>query len=803
MIESIDEAVLKLADMINDGVALVDESVIADQSHTQPNQALLQALAKINQITQNIRRHSHDTPDSLQQGDIWAHLEIIKKIGQGGIGEVYCAYDPILDHNVAVKFLSPNSQLYITQKQFLDEARHMAKVRHPHVLAIHGATVDNDIAGYWSDYLDGQLLSNLLVKKTTSWDQQLNFALDLCQAVKAIHSNLLVHGDIKALNVMVQPERGAILLDFGSSRKHDVESSDDYVQQASPLAMAPEQFQGQSANMATDVFSLGLVFWQLAAKSHPLENMPLENIKSELQHLSDFRHELNGPKSWQQLILQMVNPNSESRPLIKDVERALIHIRNSPARKAKQIATFSLLVLAAGITLVSTYSNIKTKQANKETETVNTLLSDILLSSSPLNQGKDVLLKDVLKNAETELLNNIEISNRQKIKSLSQLIHTYRTQGNSIQAIELANLLLTNYQLTTSERLDLLVQKADTLNRNRKFDESEALYLAASKILPKNKNDSDTLVLSQIGLVKNYIETSQLKSIPMLISSAKETWEQSNKSLSNLGLIYQIEGNYQEAMKQFELAFDLYQKAHENFESHYGKKNLNVLIAKGNAATVLTFNENTREQGAQMMSELVLEMNDFLGPEHRSTLIARANLSSIYGQLNKPDLGIDTIVPYMPYVYLTFGDEGGTTLAFENIVAELYAIAGAFDKANHIYEKIIDIQTRKHGVSAIPTIESGLKKVDFLQQAKQLDSAKDVLTGLQKIADDSYQTNERITLKITESVIWNQYLLGSMSAEKEMHQLIEKCIEIFGDKDPATLGAKERLNAMQQPKVKP
>lgn len=790
-----DKDLLDAAEQLNDGTLKPDQQLSATD---EAKQAVMEALLKINHVTRQIRSHGLMNSHQMHPGDQWAHLTIIDKIGHGGIGEVYEAYDPILVSQVAVKFLSKKSQLYISQQQFLDEARYMAKVRNPHVLAIHGATVDQGMAGYWSDYLNGDLLSDRLQQNPPNWQQQLRIAQQLCQALKAIHNNQLVHGDIKPLNVMLQPERGAILLDFGSSHNTQEPTTDESMQQASPMAMAPEQFEGQPASSATDVYALGLVFWQLSATCHPLDGMELTAIKKQVGQLHSFRKQIKGPKSWRLLIMAMTEPDPKIRPNILAVEASIQQIITSPATKAKRLATASVLVLALGITLISLFSNYKTTQAQQETEAMNTLLSDILMTSSPLKRGKDVLLVDVLLNAQDELINNQAISQRQRVKSLLQLLQTFRTHGNHKQALDLAGLMLANQDMTQSERLDLLMQNADTLNRTRQFDQSEALYKEALGIDPINKNDADVLVLTHVGLIKNYIETQQLKKIPPLLQSARSMWEHSNQKKSDLGLIDQIEGNFAESMKQFDQAFKFYQQAQQNFSAHYGSQNLNVLIAKGNAATVLTFTEETREQGATMLEELIAEMMAFLGPDHSSTLIARANLASIYGQLKRPQEGLDTIVPHLPSVYKAFGVDGGTTLAFENIVAEVYVVAGEWEQADKLFLKIIDVNTKRHGPSAKATLNARIKRVTYLQQTNQFDQANESLEEMWQLALAAHSDQDRMTLEIEGYLIWNNHLKGQEQALQDMVALRSRMAAILGESDPVTISTSQRIENMQK-----
>ncbi len=794
MTGSSDEEILKAAGKINDGE---QTHHLADKTSTNSNHDILAALQKIDRITRNIRKHGKFATLQMKSGDHWAHLQITEKIGHGGIGEVYCAYDPILDSQVAVKFLSKKSQLYISQQQFLDEARYMATVRHPHVLAIHGATIDQNIAGYWSDYLDGTLLSEQLANTPLNWPQILKFANQLTQAVTAIHNNQLVHGDIKSLNVMLQPERGAILLDFGSSRKNDTKSTEAYIQQASPMAMAPEQFLGEMASQATDVFTLGLVFWHMSAEAHPLADMALNDIKQNIGSLSSLQHKIRGPKAWRQLILSMVQTNPSDRPHIHSVARTINKIISSPARKAKRIAITSLLSLAAGITLISLYSNYKTTQAQKETQAMNTILSNILMKSSPIESGKDVLLVDVLAEAETLLINNHEISKKQRSESLLQLVRTYRHQGKHQMAIDLATQLLADKDLSSSHRLDLLMQKSAGLNENKNYQESEALLLEAIKIKPVSDQDATAQLSALITLIYTYNESYQLDKVPPLIAQAKTLWQRSAKKEAALANIYLVEGNHYEIKEQFAKAYDFYQLSIQNFTTYYGEKNLDTLIAMGAAATVLTYDTNTINKGITELESVVKKMTGFLGEEHSSTLIARINLADAYSQTGNHLQAIDTIVPFMPYVYQVYGPDGGMTLTFKNMIAGYYQKNGDWVLAEQTIQEIIASEKLKHGDDSQQHIEARLNLVIFYTESKKLTAAVSLAQNLLQIAGSQLPVQHRLTLDIEEHLIWSQHLQGQPDAVDRMDRLVQTKTTVLGADDPSTLSAGKHLAAMK------
>ena len=783
----------EIAAKINDGE--LDLS-ITEQFDSQDADKILQALHKINRVAQSIRQQG-EMPH-VKPGDKWADLRIKQKIGHGGIGEVYRAFDANLNCEVAVKFLNQKSQLYVSTEQFLQEARLMAKVRHPHVLAIHGATIDKDIAGYWSDYLDGDTLAKCLEQHPLNWQQQLTIAQELAAAVLQIHKNNIVHGDIKPQNVMLQAHRGAILLDFGSSRVQQLDKATEKIQQASPMAMAPEQFAGQDATPSSDIFSLGLLFWNLATGKHPLDGQTLAEIQQQTQQLQQQKHLLGGNKGFKKLTLQMLASKPENRPTIQTVVATLQQIQQKPAKRAKTIAFVSLLALAFGIAGISTYSNHKTKQANQETKAINTVLLDILLKSSPLEKGKDVLLIDVLDDAEHALFANEAISSQQKVFYLTQLVKTYRRQGKDKKSIALANKILALPSLSESIKLDLLMQKSAALNENKNYQQAEELLLQAIQIQPQNKHDVDVLVSALITLIHTYNESYQLEKVPSLLKQAKSIVKNGTGKKAYQANLALIEGNYWEIMDDIPKAFEFYQQAVAGFIQHYGEKNLDVLIAKGAAATVLTYRDESRAKGVQMLEKVVAEMTDFLGKEHSSTLIARLNLADGYAQLKQPQKALDTIVPFMPDVYTAYGKDGGMTLVFQNMLASFYQQAGNNQKAEQIMLEIIAKNNKKHGRKASQTLDAKLSYVFFLQNNKDWAKAQVLLNEITATAQTELGHEARLTLDIQETLLWNMYQQGDKISIISMQELLAKKIKLFGEQDPSVTSVQKHLQQMQQ-----
>ena len=217
----------------------------------------------------------------------WGHLEVLTKIGQGAYGEVYRARDPRLDRVVALKLLRPGpagegSPIGAAgEEAALREGRILARLRHPHVVAVHGAERHDGRVGIWMEYLRGRTLSQILREQGTLGAREAGLVgLDLCQALAAVHRAGLVHRDLKAQNVLREEGGRIVLADFGTGADR-IEADPGGGRQLSgtPMYMAPELFAGDPASPQSDVYSLGVLLYHLVSGGYPVEGKDLDTLR--------------------------------------------------------------------------------------------------------------------------------------------------------------------------------------------------------------------------------------------------------------------------------------------------------------------------------------------------------------------------------------------------------------------------------------------------------------------------------------------------------------------------------------------
>lgn len=224
-------------------------------------------------------------PESLAPGTaadpLWGRLQIRGPLGEGSYGQVYRAFDPGLQREVALKLWGASLRPRLIE-QLLDEARALARIRHPNVLLVHGADVHAGRVGMWTELLEGETLEQLIAQQGgCDWREAAVYGIQLCRALSAVHSIGLVHRDVKAANVMRERGGRIVLMDFGSAARQSDAPMEAGVQ-GTPLAMAPEVLAGAAATPAADVFSLGALIFRLVAAQYPLAARSLEDLRSRL-----------------------------------------------------------------------------------------------------------------------------------------------------------------------------------------------------------------------------------------------------------------------------------------------------------------------------------------------------------------------------------------------------------------------------------------------------------------------------------------------------------------------------------------
>jgi TolB-like protein/Tfp pilus assembly protein PilF/predicted Ser/Thr protein kinase len=214
------------------------------------------------------------TPHS---GVVIAHYEIVRSIGAGGMGEVFLARDQDLDRDVALKFLPTTlCRDDDLRTRFTREAKAAAGLGHPNIVTIHEVGEHEGRPFIVMEHVDGQTLDELVREGPLPVDRAVEIARQVCEGLGKAHDRGIVHRDIKASNIIVDADGRARILDFGVAVLPGSERVTMTGSKVGTLAyMSPEQADGQPVDARSDLFSLGIVLYELLTGRNPFERAGL------------------------------------------------------------------------------------------------------------------------------------------------------------------------------------------------------------------------------------------------------------------------------------------------------------------------------------------------------------------------------------------------------------------------------------------------------------------------------------------------------------------------------------------------
>jgi non-specific serine/threonine protein kinase len=228
-------------------------------------------------------------------GQTVSHYRILEKLGGGGMGVVYKAEDLKLGRNVALKFLpdefSGNQQML---HRFQREARTTSTLNHPHILTLYEVGEDKGTLFIVTELVEGRTLRDLLPGPLPC-DQALAFAKQILEALGSAHGAGVVHRDLKPENIMVRPDGYIKLLDFGLaklvpslpadlSETADVDLTSSGQMMGSVRYMSPEQILGKSIDHRSDLFSFGIILYEMVCGRHPWQRTSSVDILHAILH---------------------------------------------------------------------------------------------------------------------------------------------------------------------------------------------------------------------------------------------------------------------------------------------------------------------------------------------------------------------------------------------------------------------------------------------------------------------------------------------------------------------------------------
>jgi serine/threonine protein kinase/Tfp pilus assembly protein PilF len=276
------------------------------------------------------------------------HYKIIEKLGEGGMGVVYLAEDTKLDRKVAIKFLPHHIAGNSDEcKRFEIEAKAAASLNQPNIATIYAIEESDNQIFLVMEYIKGKDLKEKLKGGVLHFEESLNIAIQIAEGIKTAHENGIVHRDIKSSNIMVSDKGKVKIMDFGLAKiQSNINLTKDHSTLGTAAYMSPEQAQGEEVDHRSDIWSFGVVFYEMLTGQLPFkgdyEQAVIYSILNEEPELvNSFRGDV--PENIRIILSKLLKKECNTR--IQSFDAVLDELKQKPSYLSEKTDEKSVAVL--------------------------------------------------------------------------------------------------------------------------------------------------------------------------------------------------------------------------------------------------------------------------------------------------------------------------------------------------------------------------------------------------------------------------------------------------------------------------
>ncbi|MEZ4696713.1 MAG: protein kinase [Rhodothermales bacterium] len=587
--------------------------------------------------------------------------EVVRRIGRGGMGSVFEAAraDGSYEQRVAIKLLPTLFPSEADTVRFNKERQILARLEHPNIARLldGGSTVDGKMF-IVMELVDGVPIDTYCDDKHLSITERIRLFVQICKAVEFAHANLVVHRDLKPSNVLVSDSGTAKLLDFGIAKLLDESESADQTQtgqlRLTPGYAAPEQIVGRSITTATDVYSLGVILYELLAGTRPYDvasrsMREIERIVCDTQPArpstmvasatdeavfsarsttrTGLQKRLTGDLDVIVATAMAKEPERRYRSagelssdLLRHLSNRPVHARGDTAgyrfRKFVQrhrggVLVSILLAVTAGLGFAGIIRQSAVARAERDrAELVATYLEDLIAAPNPLAQSRIDTLTAWDLVAETRRAVETRFAGRADLQSrlLHMIGRTYigaHQYGDAVQALERSLDLHQQSSLSTTKlaliQKDLAIARMERASSTAGRDSTVVpLLRSALSTLRKNAPDEkqhEILVMTELARAlspNDSLAHSEAKDLLVEAASMADDPKLNNSGIRSL--VWSILAEKQMADWDMEAASASYKRALDEADRDLGPDNIHTLNARTDYA--FTLNQTGRYEEA-------------------------------------------------------------------------------------------------------------------------------------------------------------------------------------------------------------
>ena len=750
---------------------------------------------------------------------------LVREIGHGGMGVVWLAEraDGTLKRSVALKLPFGPVHARLAER-FVRERDVLAQLAHPRIARLYDAGVAAGGQPYLAlEYVDGEAITNYCDGRALGTKQRLILFLDVLRAVQYAHTNLVVHRDLKPANILVTKDGEIRLLDFGIAKlltegeAPETELTRIGGRALTPAYASPEQIKGEPVTTASDVYSLGVILYELLTGDKPyrLKRDTLGGLEDAIVAADPIRpsqipgddkkarERASTPKRLARMLcgdLDTIVLKALQKPpsqryatadaLAQDIERYLrgepvlaqpesvwYRTRKFVLRNRLAVASAAAIVVALsiglGTALWQTHIALaEKKRADTEAATakaVNEFLqNDLLAQASPNSSGlkdkpdPDLKVRTALDRAASRIQGRFENQPLVEAAIRQTIGATYMDLGHSAEAMQQVERALELRRRVLGEQHR---ETLDTINRLGEGYWAQGQYPRAEQLYTK------ALDLQRRTLGAEDRDTLQ--------------------TMANLAELYSDQGKYPQAEA-------LYTRTLEILRRVSGEQHHDTLSTMNNLA-VLYRQEDKYAQAEQLYTKVLEIRLRVLGEQHPDTLRSMHNLATLYSAENKFDRAEPLFGKVLELRHRVLGDEHPNTLTSMNALAGMYRDQERYAEAETLLRKVLDLRRRVLGEQHPETLlTTNFLAGVYLWEGKYAD-AEPLLRKVWEFRSRVLGEEHPDTLDTTHKLGLMYRRQGKYAqAERLLTKAFETQRRVLGENHSDTLGSMSSLAALRR-----
>lgn len=324
--------------------------------------------------------------------------EIIKSIGEGGMANVYLAYDTILDRRVAVKVLRgdlSNDEKFV--RRFQREALSASSLNHPNIVEMYDVGEDNGIYYIIMEYIEGKTLKQLIKKRgALTLSEAIDIMLQITDGISEAHNSYIIHRDLKPQNIMIKEDGSIKITDFGIAMAlNSTQLTQTNSVMGSVHYLPPEQAAGKGSTIRSDIYSMGILFYELLTGTLPFKGdnaveIALKQMREEIPSVRKKNPSI--PQSVENVIIKATAKNPKNRYSdSKEMHADLLTVLNDDRVNEERIEFKYSEVEPDENTAVLNEVKVKTQKELKKEKTPDKELDEII--AKEVNEEEDKVVK--------------------------------------------------------------------------------------------------------------------------------------------------------------------------------------------------------------------------------------------------------------------------------------------------------------------------------------------------------------------------------------------------------------------------